>query len=80
MATSLLTDSEVNANNTIGKAWTTKSDTESTVIAPGATREVKMAWNVGQDAYDNKIQSDSLSFDTVFDLEQLVAVTPTGNR
>jgi predicted ribosomally synthesized peptide with SipW-like signal peptide len=80
MATSLLTDAEVNTNNTIGKLWTTKSDTETTVIQPGATRVVKMAWNVGQDAYDNKIQSDSLSFDTVFDLEQLVAVTPTGNR
>lgn len=49
--------------------WNSKSDV---IIPAGESVEVKMEWAAGQDGYDNRIQSDSLNFDTIFDLVQLV--------
>lgn len=55
--------------DTIGTAWTT---TITPIIIPGGqSKTVKIDWATGQDAYGNEIQSDSLTFNAVFDLEQL---------
>jgi len=42
------------------------------IIPAGESVEVTMNWNASQADYDNSIQSDSLTFDTIFDLVQLV--------
>lgn len=54
--------------NVFGNTWKTKP---SVVIPPGEQAVIRMEWNTPQEAYDNRIQSDSLSFDIHFDLEQL---------
>ena len=41
-------------------------------IMPGKSINVKMAWSASPDGFGNEIQSDSVSFDIVFDLVQLV--------
>jgi len=41
-------------------------------IMPGKSINVKMAWEADPEKYGNEIQSDSVSFDIVFDLVQLV--------
>ena len=42
------------------------------IIPAGESVSVVMEWNANQNDYNNSIQSDSLTFDTVFDLVQLV--------
>jgi len=51
-----------------GTTWKTKPNV---VIPAGGEVTVRMEWNTPQSDYDNRIQSDSLTFDTHFDLEQL---------
>jgi predicted ribosomally synthesized peptide with SipW-like signal peptide len=51
-----------------GDTWKTKPNV---VIPAGGQATIRMEWNTPQEAYDNRIQSDSLSFDAHFDLEQL---------
>lgn len=41
-------------------------------IMPGKSINVKMAWSASPDGFGNEIQSDSVSFDIIFDLVQLV--------
>lgn len=49
--------------------WNAKPEV---IIPAGESVAVIMEWNANQDDYSNSIQSDSLTFDTVFDLVQLV--------
>lgn len=55
--------------NDYSTQWNLKPEV---VIPAGQSIEVVMEWTAGQDDYNNSIQSDSLTFDTVFDLVQLV--------
>ncbi|MFH1561343.1 MAG: SipW-dependent-type signal peptide-containing protein [Patescibacteria group bacterium] len=57
----------------IGDAWTALPDV---VVPAGGSVEVKMDWATGQADYGNEIQSDSLAFDMVFDLVQIIEPTP----
>lgn len=52
-----------------GDTWKTK---ENVVIPAGGEVVVRMEWNTPQTGYDNRIQSDSLTFDTSFELQQLI--------
>jgi hypothetical protein len=52
----------------IETAW---NDLNQIVIAPGESKEITMQWSLSEDDYGNEIQSDSLDFDTVFELVQL---------
>ena len=53
--------------------YATQWNAQPEVIIPaGGSVDVTMNWNAGQNDYGNEIQSDSLTFDTVFDLVQLV--------
>lgn len=59
-----------NANqNDFSSQWNLKPEL---VIPAGESIEVIMEWATNQSDYNNSIQSDSLTFDTVFDLVQLV--------
>lgn len=49
--------------------WNSKPEI---IIPAGESVEVTMGWSASQSDYNNSIQSDSLTFDTVFDLVQLV--------
>ncbi len=66
MAESVLANANQNDYST---QWNLKPEV---IIPAGQSIEVVMEWNAGQDDYNNSIQSDSLTFDTVFDLVQLV--------
>ena len=57
------------ANETaIGTAW----DALSPVIIPaGSSKDVKIEWEATADDYGNEVQSDSVAFDMVFNMEQL---------
>lgn len=57
----------------IGDTW---ASSDAMIIPAGGSVEVKMTWATDQDAYGNEIQSDSLSFDTIFDLVQIIEETP----
>lgn len=48
--------------------WNEKSEI---VIPAGESIKIVMEWNANQNDYNNSIQSDSLTFDTIFDLVQL---------
>lgn len=64
--------------NTIGDLW---NDTVTPVIMqPNETRTITMSWETGEDEYGNEIQSDSLTFDTVFQLIQLIDGPTPVNR
>lgn len=52
-----------------GETWESKPNI---IIAPNSQVVVRMEWSTPQEAYNNSIQSDSLSFDTNFVLEQLI--------
>jgi len=52
-----------------GSTW---RDQPHVVIPAGGSATVRMEWNTPQTDYDNSIQSDSLTFTTHFDLEQLI--------
>lgn len=52
-----------------GSTWRTQPNV---VIPAGGSATVRMEWNTPQTDYDNSIQSDSLTFTTHFDLEQLI--------
>lgn len=43
------------------------------IVESGKSVDVKMSWSANENDYGNEIQSDSLSFDIVFDLVQLVS-------
>ncbi|MDA1061260.1 MAG: SipW-dependent-type signal peptide-containing protein [bacterium] len=53
----------------IKQAW---ENLPSVAILPGESLNVKMTWEANPESYGNEIQSDSVSFDIVFDLVQLV--------
>lgn len=42
------------------------------IIEGGAQKTIKIDWNTPQSGYGNEIQSDSLTFDTNFDLVQII--------
>jgi len=52
-----------------GSTWRSQPNV---VIPAGGEVTVRMEWDTPQSDYDNRIQSDSLTFDTHFDLEQLI--------
>lgn len=56
-------DSEIEA------AW---KNLDAIPAMPGQSVNVKMVWSADPDSFGNEIQSDSVSFDLVFDLVQLV--------
>lgn len=49
-------------------AWNTKP---AVIIPAGGEATITMNWNAGENDYSNEIQSDSLTFDTIFDLVQI---------
>ncbi len=64
-------------NSTLATANQGKIGTDWSALTPiilqgGESKTLKMEWATGQNDYGNEIQSDSLTFDSVFDLEQLV--------
>ncbi len=74
-ATILVNDTEVitsklaNANQEdYATAWNTKP---AVIIPAGGEAKITMNWSAGQNDYSNEIQSDSLTFDTIFDLVQI---------
>ncbi|MDD5073775.1 MAG: TasA family protein [Candidatus Shapirobacteria bacterium] len=60
--------SDVNQDK-IGTDWRALAPV---VIPAGESVDVAMLWSASGDDYGNEIQSDSVTFDTVFTLEQLV--------
>lgn len=52
----------------VGTTWNALAPV---VIPAGGTKLVTIQWATGQDDYGNEIQSDSLTFATVFDLVQI---------
>jgi predicted ribosomally synthesized peptide with SipW-like signal peptide len=58
----------------IGDTWEGLSPV---TIPPGGSKTVTMEWATAQEDYGNEIQSDSLTFDTVFDLIQVKSDRPT---
>ena len=63
---------------TIGDDW---NDTVAPVIMqPNETREITMHWATDEDSYGNEIQSDSLTFDSVFQLIQIINGPSPANR
>lgn len=63
---------------TIGDLW---NDTVTPVIMqPNETRTITLSWATGEDEYGNEIQSDSLSFDSVFQMIQLIDGPTPANR
>ena len=54
----------------IGTTWEGLS---AVVIPAGGSATVTMQWATVQENYGNEIQSDSLTFDTVFDLVQILS-------
>jgi predicted ribosomally synthesized peptide with SipW-like signal peptide len=56
--------------DTIGADWR-NGTVAPIVIEGGASKTFSIEWATGQDEYDNRIQSDSLGFDVIFDLEQI---------
>lgn len=63
---------------TIGDAW---NDTVTPVVLDaGETAEITMSWATDENAYGNEIQSDSLTFDSVFQLIQLIDGPTPANR
>jgi len=68
--TSMVETTLANANQ---DEYATQWNAQPEIIIPaGESVEVTLEWSAGQADYDNSIQSDSLTFDTVFDLVQLV--------
>jgi len=62
----------------IGDEW---NDTVTPVIMqPGDTHVITMHWATDENAYGNEIQSDSLTFDTVFQLIQAIDGPSPANR
>jgi len=62
----------------IGDEW---NDTVTPVIMqPGDTHVITMHWATDEDSYGNEIQSDSLTFDTVFQLIQAIDGPTPANR
>ena len=57
----------------IDTAWKALSDV---VIPAGGSVTISMNWATDQADYGNEIQSDSLTFDTIFDLVQIIEPTP----
>jgi hypothetical protein len=49
-------------------------------MQPNETRTITMSWATGEDEYGNEIQSDSLTFDTVFQMIQLIDGPTPANR
>lgn len=41
------------------------------IIPPGGTIDVSFAWSIAEGSYENEIQSDSTTFDILFDLKQV---------
>lgn len=67
-----------NQVNTIGDSW---NDTLAPVVMqPNETRTVTVSWATGEDEYGNEIQSDSLSFDSIFQLIQIIDGPTPANR
>lgn len=62
----------------IGDAW--NDDIEPVILQPNETRTVTMSWATAEDEYGNEIQSDSLTFDSVFQLIQLLEGPTPANR
>ena len=62
----------------IGDNW---NDTVTPIIlAAGEDTEITMSWATDEDAYGNEIQSDSLTFDSVFQLIQIINGPTPANR
>ncbi|PIQ73444.1 hypothetical protein COV58_02540 [Candidatus Roizmanbacteria bacterium CG11_big_fil_rev_8_21_14_0_20_36_8] len=62
----------------IGDQW---NDTVLPVIMqPGDSHVITMHWETNENAYGNEIQSDSLTFDTVFQLIQAIDGPSPANR
>lgn len=75
VTSSTLATNQVNA---IGDAW---NDTLLPVIMqPNETRTVKVSWATGENGYGNEIQSDSLTFDSIFQLIQIIDGPTPANR
>lgn len=55
--------------NDYATAWNSKP---AVIIPAGESATVTLNWSAAQSAYNNSIQSDSLTFDTVFDLTQII--------
>jgi hypothetical protein len=73
--TILVNDSEIvtsKLGNTNQEDYATAWNTKPAVIIPaGGEATVTMNWNTTANDYGNEIQSDSLTFDTIFDLVQI---------
>lgn len=62
--------------NTLGKTW--NDDVAPIIMQPKEERTITMRWNTPETAYGNEVQSDSVQFNTVFRLIQLInGPTPT---
>ena len=67
--TEYVTSTLATANQSVfGNTW---ESNPNIVIPPNGQVVVRMEWSTPQEAYNNSIQSDSLTFDTNFVLEQL---------
>lgn len=62
----------------IGDDW--NDSVETVILAPNESREITMYWKTDESKYGNEIQSDSLSFDTVFQLTQQFDGPTPANR
>lgn len=56
----------------IGNSWNALSPI---IIPAGGSVDVKIAWDTDEDDYGNEVQSDSVTFDIQFDLEQITEQT-----
>ncbi len=65
VVSSTLTSSQ---ETVIEDAWNTWAPV---YIAPGDIRTITVQWNANENDYGNAIQSDSLTFDTIFEIVQL---------
>lgn len=65
VSTSLATPNDIQ----FAEQWVENAST--VVIPPGATIDVSFEWSIAESSYENEIQSDSATFDIVFDLKQV---------
>ena len=56
--------------NDLGKTW--NDDVPPVIMQPNEVRKITMRWDTPETAYGNEVQSDSIQFDTVFRLIQLI--------